>query len=123
VPKPLGGELDAADLRRGDDVAGDADDEEVAEPLVEDELGRHARVGAAEDDGERLLAGGELAPARLAGEGVEAADVGGEAAVALAQAFERLARGDHCCGRLVRARAASRSAASASTHAHAAASG
>ena len=60
----LGGELDAADLRRRDDVAGDADHEQVAEALVEDDLGGHARVRAAEDDGERLLPGGELDPAR-----------------------------------------------------------
>ena len=33
----LGGELDAADLRRRDDVAGDADDEQVAQALVEHE--------------------------------------------------------------------------------------
>ena len=51
----LGGELDAAHLRRRDDVAGDADDEEIAEALIEDDLGGHARVRAAEDDGEGLL--------------------------------------------------------------------
>ena len=46
----LGRELDAADLRRCDDVARDADDEQVAESLVEHDLDGHARVGAAEDD-------------------------------------------------------------------------
>jgi hypothetical protein len=35
------GELDAADLRWRDDVARDADDEQVAESLVEDDLCRH----------------------------------------------------------------------------------
>ena len=49
------GELDAPDLRRRDDVAGHADDEQVAQALVEHDLGRHARIGAAENDGERLL--------------------------------------------------------------------
>ena len=39
--EPLGGELDAAHLRGGDDVAGDADDEEIAQAAVEDDLGRH----------------------------------------------------------------------------------
>ena len=68
--EPLGGELDAADLRRRDDVAGDADHEQVAQALVEDDLRRHARVRAAEDDGERLLACGQLAAARLARRGV-----------------------------------------------------
>ena len=52
----LGGELDAADLGGRDDVAGDADDEQVAESLIEDQLRGHARIGAAEDDGEGLLA-------------------------------------------------------------------
>ena len=48
----LGGELDAADLRRRDDVPGHADDEQVAQALVEDDLRRHPRVGASEDDGD-----------------------------------------------------------------------
>jgi hypothetical protein len=50
-----GGELHAADLRRCDDVARDADDEQVPEALVEHDLGRHACIGAAEHDRERLL--------------------------------------------------------------------
>ena len=62
----LGRELDAADLRRRDDVAGDADDEQIAEPLIEHDLGRHARVGAAEHDRERLLPLGELVAPRRA---------------------------------------------------------
>src|SRR5262249_22215908 len=51
-------ELDTADLRGRDDIAGHADDEEVAEPLVEYDLRRHACIRAAEHDGERLLYGG-----------------------------------------------------------------
>src|SRR5215469_250070 len=50
-------ELDTADLRGRDDVAGHADDEQVAESLVEDDLRRHARIRAAEHDRERLLCG------------------------------------------------------------------
>ena len=61
----LDGKLDAADLRRGDDVARDPDDEEIAKALVEDDLGRDARVGAAEHDGERLLPIGQGATARM----------------------------------------------------------
>ena len=34
---PAGGELDAADLRWGDDVSGNADDEQVAKALIENE--------------------------------------------------------------------------------------
>ena len=51
----LGRELDAAHLRRRDDIARDADDEQVAKTLAEDELGWNARIGTAKYDGERLL--------------------------------------------------------------------
>jgi hypothetical protein len=57
--------LDTADLGGCDNVAGHANDEEVAEALIEDQLRRYAGVGAAEDDGEGLLGGAEdgVAPA------------------------------------------------------------
>ena len=45
--EPLRGELDAADLGRRDDVAGDADDEQVAQPLVRSEerrVGKECRL-------------------------------------------------------------------------------
>ena len=88
-------ELDAADLGRGDDVAGDADDEQVAQPLVEDDLRRHPRVGTAEQDRERLLPGRELvAPRRAGGRGV-GANVGDEARVPLPQPVECLQRSHH----------------------------
>jgi hypothetical protein len=86
-------ELHAADLRWSDDVAGDADHEQVAEPLVEDELGGHPRVGAAEDDRERLLAGHEVGAPGLAGRLVE--NPRDEPAVAFHQALERLVSRDH----------------------------
>ncbi len=88
---PLGGELDAADLRRGDDVAGHADHEQVAQALVEHDLHRHARVGAAEDDGERFLALDELTAPRVIGQRVEARRARYEAAVAFSQSLERFA--------------------------------
>jgi hypothetical protein len=53
--KPGSRELDAADLRGSDDVAGDTDNEEVAEALVKDEFGWDPRIGASQDDGEWLL--------------------------------------------------------------------
>ena len=87
----LGRELDAADLRRRDDVAGDADDEQVAEPLIEDDLGRHARVGAAEHDRERLLPLGELVAPR--GADLRAAlAIGHEPPIAVTQPRERFPR-------------------------------
>ena len=59
----VGRELDAADQRGRDDVAGNADHEQVAGPLVEHELDRHARIRAAEHDRERFLGRGQLARA------------------------------------------------------------
>ncbi len=96
VPNRDGGELDAADLRRRDDVAGDADHEQIAEALIEDELGRHARVGAAEDDRERQLVLRQRRAPRLTQVAPRALPIcGREAAVAVAQAFERFVCGDH----------------------------
>jgi hypothetical protein len=83
--EPLGGELDAAHLRGGDDVAGHPDDEQVADALVEHHLCGHARIRAAEHDRERRLPVGQLAPAGVAEQGIQAADVGGETAVAFLQ--------------------------------------
>ena len=80
-------ELDAPDLRRRDDVAGDADDEEIAEPLIEDDLSGHPGVGTAEDDRERFLPARQLAPTRLARQFV-AANIRDESAIALAQPRE-----------------------------------
>ena len=91
----LGGELDAADLRWRDDVAGDANDEQVAQSLVEHDLRRYAGIGTSEDDGERLLAVRQLrTPARADGV-VGGAQPRGEAAVAVLQALERFRRRNH----------------------------
>ena len=89
-PEPLGGELHAAHLRRRHDVAGDADDEEIAEALIEDDLRRHPRVGAAEDDGERFL----VLRQRAAG-AIQHGQAGRESLVTGAQPVERLRRGNH----------------------------
>ena len=50
-----GREFDAADLGRRYDIARNAHDEKVAEALVEHDFGRYARVGAAKNNGERVL--------------------------------------------------------------------
>jgi hypothetical protein len=65
-PEPRRRELDAADLGRRNDVAGHADDEEISEPLVEDDFRRGSRIRTAKHDGERLVLDGELRPARVA---------------------------------------------------------
>src|SRR3989442_9041126 len=86
--EPLRRKLDAADLRRGYDIAGNADNKQVAEALVEDNLSRHARVGTSEDDCKRLLICRHFEAARLARERVMAANVRYKATVAFSQAFE-----------------------------------
>ena len=63
----LDGKLDAADLGRGDDVAGHADDEQLAQPLIEDQLGRHTGVRTAQQHRKGGLLHDELAAARLVG--------------------------------------------------------
>ena len=63
----LDGKLDAADLRRRHDVAGHADDEQLAQPLIEDQLGRHAGICAAQQHRKGGLLHDELAAARLVG--------------------------------------------------------
>ena len=49
--------LEAPEHVRADDVAGHADHEQVAKPLVEDELGGHSRVAARQNRRKRLLTG------------------------------------------------------------------
>src|SRR5688572_8232086 len=48
--------LDAGDDGSVGHVAGHPDGEQIAEALVEDELWRHPRIGAAKNDGDRVLA-------------------------------------------------------------------
>ena len=93
----LGGELDAADLGGGHDVAGYANDEQILEALVEDDLGRRPAVRAADHDGDRRLRG--HVAAAVAHERVDAAHVLGVACVPLAQSGERLECCDHRSGR------------------------
>ena len=48
--------FDRGELRIGDDVPGDADDEEVADRRIKDDLGADPRVAAADDDRVGMLA-------------------------------------------------------------------
>ena len=50
----------ACDDRLAHDLAGVADDEEIAQTQVEDDLGGEAGVGAAEQRRDRMLRGGEI---------------------------------------------------------------
>ena len=47
--------LDATQAFIIDYVSRHSNDEQIAEPLVEDDLGRNARVRATDNDGERML--------------------------------------------------------------------
>ena len=92
---PPGGELDAADLRRCDDVSGNANDEQVAKALIEDDLRWHPRVGTTENDGERLLTCRHFVATPLVRERVAAPGVRREATISRSKALECFARGDH----------------------------
>ena len=94
--------LDAADLRRRDDVAGDADDEQIAEPLVEDDFRGHARIGAAENNRERLLACSDLHAARFSCQRIVTADIRDEPAVAVSKALKCIVGCNHRDGIVVR---------------------
>jgi hypothetical protein len=83
------GKLDASDLRGRDDVPRHADDEEITEALIEDELCRHTRIRAAEDDRKRLLPRDERLTARAVRERGIQGFTGYESAVAFTKARER----------------------------------
>jgi hypothetical protein len=69
-PEPGGGKFNASYTRRGDDIPGDANHEQIADALIKDDLGRHTGVGAAEHDGEGLLPRDEfVTPSKLQGRG------------------------------------------------------
>src|SRR5262245_44761858 len=74
-------------------VAGDADDEELAQARVEDPFGRHARVAAAEDGRPGLLAPGEVGEG-LAAEGGGARLTPEEALVSVDEALQGLLGGE-----------------------------
>lgn len=57
--------FDAAQRMVVDQIASRANDEKVTQVLVEDQLRRNARIGASDDDGERMLRLGRL-PRRAA---------------------------------------------------------
>ena len=50
--------LDTANLRRLDNVAGDANDKQVAQALVKYDFGGRPRIRTPQDDGKRLLSTG-----------------------------------------------------------------
>jgi hypothetical protein len=93
--EPFRGELDASNLRRGDNVASHTDDEQVTEALIENNFRRHARIRTSENNGERLLACCERLAPFLVRECVVAPVVSREATIACAQALKCIQRRDH----------------------------
>jgi hypothetical protein len=53
--EPPGRKFNASYTRRRHDISGDANHEQIAEALIEDDLGRNASVGATEHDSEGFL--------------------------------------------------------------------
>ena len=82
-----GREFDASNLRWSDDVSGDANHEQVAEALIEYQLRRYTRVGAAEYDRERLLSRGELRPSVVMLGSIEVSRVRHEPSIAVLQSL------------------------------------
>ena len=91
-PELRGSKLDAADLRRGHDIARNANDEQVAEPLVEQEFDGDARIRARDDGRKRVLSANEFGAPRLAEGARVATFAGDEAAIAVAQALQGISR-------------------------------
>jgi hypothetical protein len=52
--------LDTSESRVIYDIARQPNDEQITDPLIEEDFRRHARIGAAYDDGERMLRGSDL---------------------------------------------------------------
>jgi len=88
------GVLDAGHDFGGDNIAGDADDEEFAEIGIEDQFGRNTGIAATEDGGEGFLALGESSESFLA-YGRKAGLAGNETLVASGESAQRLLSGCH----------------------------
>lgn len=88
----FGRKLDTADVRWGDDVAGHTDDEQVAQALMENDFRRHPRVGAAENDGERLLTRYQFSATFLTGGLAVSANVRQEMTIPFSEALECFTR-------------------------------
>jgi hypothetical protein len=86
----LRGELDAAYLRRGNDISSHADDKQVTQALIEDDLGWHTRIRTAQDDREGLLALRQCTAAGRVPERLSAASIRRESAVTFYQSLECL---------------------------------
>src|ERR1700722_11329165 len=95
-PELLGGEFHAPNEGRGNDVAGDANDEQVSQSLIKDDFNGYARIGTTENGGEWLLTRGQLETAPATRYGIAVAHGRRhEAAVALLQQRERFPSQNH----------------------------
>jgi hypothetical protein len=88
-PELLSREFDATDLRRSDNIAGYADDKQIAQPLIEDDLHGHSRIGTAQNGRERFLARGQFDATGSTWQCVSAANVCDKTAISVSQPSER----------------------------------
>src|SRR5437588_129144 len=93
--KSCRGELNAADLRWCDNVAGDSNDEEVAEALVKDQFRGDAGIRATEDDRERLLSRDQRGTTGMIRKRRRPRLIRHESPVAIPKASQSFDRSDH----------------------------
>jgi len=87
--------FDTADLSRSYDVSCHADNEQIAEALVENHLHGYPGVGAGEDDREWILTPDQFRTFLVADRQVDGAFLIDEATVAFSQAFDGISSGNH----------------------------
>jgi hypothetical protein len=93
--KLRGGKLHTADLRRRHDVSRYANDEQISESLVENQLGRNPGIGTTKNNCKRLLAPNEFRTPWIDRESVAALPVRDKSGVTFAKASQRFSWGQH----------------------------
>ena len=91
----LGGKLDTADEGRGNDFAGDPNDEQISQSLIENDFNRHPGIGTSKDGRKWFLTRGQLEATRPTRNCVTVADVRHETAVPGLQKRESFPSQDH----------------------------
>lgn len=89
------GKFHTADLRRCDNVTGDANHKERTKTLVEDQFRGHPGIRATEDDGKRFLAGDQLHALDGVQLGEMIASILHESFISVPQSLQCFQRSDH----------------------------
>ena len=93
----LCGELDAADLRWRNDISGDADHEQIAQTMIENDFYGYPRIRTTENDRKRFLTRHEFIALSVAHRYVKAASARYESGIPVAQAIQCFSRWYHHC--------------------------